>query len=74
MPIGTSITCLAPAAWQASYSLFFICREALTMSGNFCPTPSQNNLMPEPVPVDLTITLVPGLAFWKASAIAVVKG
>ena len=26
------------------------------------PTPAENNLMPEPVPVDMTITLLPGLA------------
>ena len=44
------------------------------MSGNWSPTPLQNNLMPAPVPVDSTITLLPGLARWKSSATAVVNG
>ena len=43
-------------------TLFFICRDALTMSGNLPPTPLQKSLMPAPVPVDSTITLLPGLA------------
>ena len=74
MPIGTSMTCLAPALAQSSYSLFFIGREALTMSGVSPPTPLQNSLMPAPVPVDLTMTLMPGLARWNSSATAVVNG
>ena len=32
------------------------------MSGNLSPTPAQNSFMPAPVPVDSTITLMPGLA------------
>jgi hypothetical protein len=65
---------LAPAAWQASYSLFFIGREALTMSGNSLPTPLQNSLIPAPVPVDSTMTLVPAFARWNSSATARVNG
>ena len=74
MPIGTSMTFLAPALAQSAYSLAFIGREASTMSGNCSPTPPQNSLMPAPVPVDSTITLMPGLARWNSSATAVVNG
>ncbi len=44
------------------------------MSGNWLPTPAQNNFMPAPVPVDSTITLMPGLARMKSSATALVNG
>ena len=74
MPTGTSMTFLTPAAAQASYSLFLICREAFSMSGKFAPTPPQNSFMPAPVPVDSTTTLTFGLSRWNCSATAVVKG
>jgi len=74
MPTGTSITFFTPAAAQASYSLFLICREAFSISGKFAPTPPQNSFMPAPVPVDSTTTLTLGLSRWNCSAIAVVKG
>ena len=61
MPIGTSMTFLTPFLAQSSYSLFFIWRDAFSMSGNLPPTPAQNSFMPAPVPVDSTITLVPGI-------------
>ena len=44
------------------------------MSGNWLPTPAQNNFMPAPVPVDSTVTLMPGLARMKSSATALVNG
>ena len=68
------MTFLAPFCEQVSYSLAFIWRDALTMSGVWPPTPSQNSLMPAPVPVDSTITLDPGFARWNTSATAVVNG
>ncbi len=74
IPTASSMTFLAPALAQSAYSDAFIGREALTMSGKLLPTPEQNNLMPAPVPVDSTIALLPGLARWNASEIAVVKG
>ena len=74
IPTGNSMTFFAPFFAQSAYSLAFIAREALTASGNCSPTPLQNNLIPPPVPVDSTITLVPALARWNSSATAVVKG
>jgi hypothetical protein len=47
-----SVTLLA---WQRSHSEPFMRREELAMSGKFCPTPSQNSLMPEPEPLASTI-------------------
>ena len=50
-PIFTS-TGVTPAVLQASSSVSLMRREALAMSGVFSPTPSQNSLMPPPVPVE----------------------
>jgi hypothetical protein len=68
------MTFLTPFLMQSSYSAFFICRDAFSMSGNWRPTPEQNNFIPAPVPVASTTTLIPGLARWNCSATARVKG
>ena len=62
IPTGTSMICFAPFLTQLSYSLFLIEREASVKSGVSAPTPAQNSFIPAPVPVDSTITLVPGLS------------
>jgi hypothetical protein len=74
MPTGTSMIVLTPLWTQLSYSLFLISREASSTSGCWLPTPAQNSFIPAPVPVDSTVTLMPGLARMKSSATALVNG
>jgi hypothetical protein len=62
-------------AAHSSNSDAFIRREAFTISGWATPTPSQNSLIPAPVPVDSMIgDLIEGLALTSASATALPKG
>ena len=49
-------------------------REALAMSGNWAPTPSQNNLMPPPVPELSTLGVLNLPPLPNCSATVVVKG
>ena len=76
MPMGISTTELTPFARQLASSDAFMRRDALTMSGVFAPTPSQNSLIPAPVPFcSMTGALYPpSLTRANCSATAVANG
>ena len=48
-PTWISTMSVTPLAWHSAYSLTFIRRLALAISGVLAPTPAQNSLMPPPV-------------------------
>ena len=65
---------VTPFFAQVSTSPFLIRREEFVTSGCCTPTPSQNNLMPPPEPVDSTFGVLNFDPLPKRSATAVENG
>ena len=73
-PMGISVILATPFRAQVSISLSLILRDAPTMSGVASPTPSQNSLMPPPVPVASTTGALMAPCLANSSATVVENG